>query len=279
MSHPLVFIASLGHSGSTLLDLVLGGHSRLVGLGEVAAVLKSFAEDGASLAGACSCGQEAASCAVWGQVARRLADEPDATPARRYRLVFETVRTVFGPEVMPVDSSKYLPWLRLLRDEADVDLKVLFLLKDVRNFMVSELEAGGRKRGQGQRRRRMTPLRAFAYWHRHNRAVERFIDDRGLPVFCLGYEELCLAAEPIARRLCGFLGLDFEPGMLHLRSSRSHVLRGNRMRHQPEKAAITYDHRWFLRREWLLPAILCPGIMRYNRDRVYSNGLEATWVR
>lgn len=279
MTRPVVFIASLGHSGSTLLDLVLGGHSRLVGLGEVAAVLASAGDGSASLAGTCSCGREAASCELWGEVARRLRVESGASLARRYRIVFETVAAVFGPDVTPVDSSKYLPWLKLLHDEADVDLRVLFLLKDVRNFMVSELEAGTRKRGQGQRRRQMTPWGAFAYWHRHNRAVGRFLRDRGLPVFQLGYEELCLAAEPIVRELCRFLGLVFEPAMLDLRSSGSHVLSGNRMRWQPEKATLTYDHRWFVRRDWLLPAILCPRVMRYNREQVYANGVEAMWAR
>lgn len=279
MMQPVVFIASLGHSGSTLLDLVLGGHPRLVGLGEVAAVLTSGGDGGPSFAGACSCGEDGLSCPLWSEVARRVHAEPHASVARRYRIVFETVTAVFGPDVMPVDSSKYLPWLRLLHDEVSIDLRVLFLLKDVRNFMVSEVEAGSRKRGQGQRRRQMSPLGAFAYWHRHNRAVEQFLQERGLPTFQLGYEELCLAAEPIVREISSFLGLTFEPAMLELRSSRSHVLRGNRMRRQPEKAALTYDHRWFMRRDWLLPSLLCPGIMRFNRDHVYANGIDATWSR
>lgn len=279
MTDPVVFIASLGHSGSTLLDLVLGGHSRLVGLGEVAAVLTSGSDGQPAFTGDCSCGQDAASCPLWSEVAHRIHAEPHAPLARRYRIVFETVAAVFGSDVMPVDSSKYLPWLRLLHDEVSVDLRVLFLLKDVRNFMVSEVDAGSRKRGQGQRRRRLSPLGAFAYWHRHNRAVEQFLRDRQLPMFQLGYEELCLAAEPIVREICRFLGLAFEPAMLELHSSRSHVLRGNRMRRQPEKAALTYDHRWFMRRDWLLPAVLCPRIMRYNRDHVYSNGIDATWSR
>ena len=279
MTHPVVFIASLGHSGSTLLDLVLGGHSRLVGLGEVATVLTSGNDGEPSFTGDCSCGQDAASCPLWSEVARRIQAEPHAPLARRYRIVFETVAAVFGPDVTPVDSSKYLPWLRLLHDEGGVDLRVLFLLKDVRNFMASEVETAARKRGQGLRRRQMSPLGAFAYWHRHNRAVEQFLRDSTLPTFQLGYEELCLATEPIVREICRFLGLAFEPAMLKLSSSRSHVLRGNRMRRQPEKAALTYDHRWFMRRDWLLPSVLCPGIMRYNREHVYSNGIDATWSR
>jgi hypothetical protein len=279
MTHTVAFIASLGHSGSTLLDLVLGGHSRLIGLGEVAAVLTAGSDGGSSFTGGCSCGQDASSCVLWSEVARRVQAEPHAPLVRRYRIVFETVAAVFGADVMPVDSSKYLPSLRLLHDEVGVDLRVLFLLKDVRNFMASEIEAATRKRSQGQRRRRLSPLGAFAYWHRHNLAIERFLGASRLPTFQLGYEELCLATEPIVREICRFLGLAFEPAMLERRSSRSQVLHGNRMRRQPEKASITYDHRWFMRRDWLLPAIFYPRIMRYNRERVYSNGIEAMWAR
>jgi len=35
----VVYIASMGHSGTTLLDLVVGQHSKFVGLGEIFSVL------------------------------------------------------------------------------------------------------------------------------------------------------------------------------------------------------------------------------------------------
>lgn len=37
----IIYIASLAHSGSTLLDLVLGGHPHFIGLGEETKVLDS----------------------------------------------------------------------------------------------------------------------------------------------------------------------------------------------------------------------------------------------
>ena len=40
MSKRVVFIAGLEHSGSTLLDLLLGGHRQLVGLGELFHLLR-----------------------------------------------------------------------------------------------------------------------------------------------------------------------------------------------------------------------------------------------
>jgi len=55
-----VFIASLGHSGSTLLDLMLGSHPRLVSLGEVHATIARAGEP----QNPCTCGKPAEGCAV-----------------------------------------------------------------------------------------------------------------------------------------------------------------------------------------------------------------------
>ena len=44
MTEPgLLLIRGLGHSGSTILDLALGAHSQVVGLGEAARVLEAHA--------------------------------------------------------------------------------------------------------------------------------------------------------------------------------------------------------------------------------------------
>lgn len=69
----LVFIASLSHSGSTILDLILGGHSRFVGLGEIVRVLRpgpTGLEKTRKLL--CSCNKEMDQCVFWGKVACQL---------------------------------------------------------------------------------------------------------------------------------------------------------------------------------------------------------------
>jgi hypothetical protein len=78
-------------------------------------------------------------------------------------------------------------------------------------------------------------------------------------------------------RICEFLDIGYEPAMLVPERSTSHVIRGNRMRHDSRRRAVSYDPRWLLRREWLMPALLCRRIMRFNREQVYSNGLVEDW--
>jgi hypothetical protein len=276
MSRRVVFIASLGHSGSTLLDLVLGGHSGVVGLGEVGRSVCPSADTSAVV---CSCGHEAGACGFWSGVLRRLAAAPASTDAKRYEIVLEAFADSFGPDAILVDSSKYLQWLRVLATLGSLDLRVLFLVRDVRSFTISEIDNVARKRRGGQAYRGTGPFAAFRRWHAENRKTRDYLITSGLPVFTLGYEELCLAPERIVPKLCRFLDLPHEPSMLVLERSASHVLRGNRMRHDAGRRVVSYDPRWLVRGEWTLPSLLCRRIMRSNREWVYSNGIVADWQR
>ena len=78
MTEPgLLLIRGLGHSGSTILDLALGAHPQLIGLGEAVRVLERprLGEEHKGpqqLRGdlrferRCTCGELAGDCPVWG---------------------------------------------------------------------------------------------------------------------------------------------------------------------------------------------------------------------
>ena len=79
----LLLIRGLGHSGTTILDLALGAHPQITGLGEAVRLLeKPAAKDShrgpAQLRGdlrhqrLCTCGQVADACPVWGAMLRWL---------------------------------------------------------------------------------------------------------------------------------------------------------------------------------------------------------------
>lgn len=65
-----VYICSAGHSGSTLLDLLLGSHSQIESLGEIINFSKNI-----SLNTPCTCGEPVRSCSVWKQVVSILNDQ------------------------------------------------------------------------------------------------------------------------------------------------------------------------------------------------------------
>jgi len=65
-----VYICSAGHSGSTLLDLLLGSHSKVESLGEIAHLPKNIA-----LNTECSCREPVQSCSLWKPVIANLGAE------------------------------------------------------------------------------------------------------------------------------------------------------------------------------------------------------------
>ena len=62
-----IYICSAAHSGSTLLDLLLGSHSQIESLGEI-----SFLGQDLAVNNRCTCGSPVRACHVWRAVAERL---------------------------------------------------------------------------------------------------------------------------------------------------------------------------------------------------------------
>ena len=73
----LLLVLGLGHSGTTILDLVLGPHHQMIGLGEAIRILRTplpgEQQRGPARLRAelrhqrlCTCGRTAANCPIWG---------------------------------------------------------------------------------------------------------------------------------------------------------------------------------------------------------------------
>lgn len=275
----MIVVACLGHSGSTLLDLVLGKHPRIVGLGEVfagMAVLSRPPKRSADLQ--CTCGSPPEQCRLWGPVSARLRDGTERSREEKYTVVLDAFAQTFGSDKIPVDISKNaddrlrsIKTIRLASPQTKIH--VIHLLKDVRPYVISRMDEARRKK-----LRRQPVLIHFWRWYRENRAMHRLLAAEGLPILQLGYEELCFQPGETVARITDFLGLEPEPRMVSIDGSSSHTLRGNRMRHQPAKnRSILYDTRWLHRNEWILPAALSPHIMRYNAREVYRNAGPSIW--
>jgi hypothetical protein len=276
----VVYIAGASHSGSTLLHLMLGAHSRCVGLGEAARTLGP-GEGGLerTLRRHCSCGSAPRDCLFWGEAISQLQGERGETLEDRYRGVLATFADVFGSERILVDSSKALPPLRVLARLPEVDLRVVHVIKDVRAWVTSQddLQREESARARGVETRGLGRL--FREWYRKNREIGRFLGEENLPTLRLGYEELCFFPEAMVEMLCQLLGEEPETSMLSPDAARCHMLRGNKaavyhaQRSQTESTAIQYDHRWLCRNDWLLWSLLHPRIMRFNRSEVYGNAV------
>lgn len=262
---PLAFVAGLTHSGTTLLDFLLADHPRLVGLGEVRALIDPASarlwEDDRT----CSCGTRLPECRFWGPAREAIRGLVEDGPVERYRAVGRVFSDVFGADRIPVDSSK-TP--KALDDAlaAGYRPRVLHLVRDVRGWIVS-MRGVDRREGRHGPGRRNRWYRAALWWY-WNRKIERIVAGRGLPALALSYEGLCARPDETLATALRFLGLDpIEPGR---EEPESHVALGNPMRLEPGRREIRYDDRWRESSEWRLPYLLLPMVRRYNRRRVHG---------
>ena len=280
MAEPgLLLIRGLGHSGSTLLDLILGAHPSVVGLGEASRVLlSSSADEFASYQlndwrsvynKPCTCGSMLDECELWSRFFSNW-------PNRRK----ESFEDEFSRLISPL-SSQSIDWIveSYQSDERLLDLhrsvrpvRVIHLTRDVRSWIHSEARRGVTRFGRG----RSVGWRGLQRWVRVNRQLEKELRSSSLQCFNLGYEELALAPEATLKLLCDWLDLDFFPGMLRPeKSSRSHIIAGNRMRYLAGKRnRIVYDGAWLASNSLSVRAsLLVPGVASLNQRLVYSNNL------
>ena len=288
-----VFVLSLSHSGSTLLDLCLGGHPRVVGLGEVYNFARKWLPgvlDGADHR--CSCGADVRACAVWAPVVLRVAGESSAPVSATYRAVGESIRALHPEGAVLLDSSKKPVALEELRSVTGSAVSVILLVRDVRGWIASRRDSPTlrqstrpstvlRQNGYRQVIPRLLsrrPTRLAQQWNReHTDILGSLASHRG-PKFLVSYEELCLQPVKTLAALAAWLGLEPPSADPDPSSSNSHVIVGNKLRVDPERRReIVYDTRWLDRREWIAPYLGLPGLRQRNSELVWSRLRGSDW--
>lgn len=263
----IVYICGLGHSGSTILDMALGAHSRIVGLGEVSRILqadKTNFMDTSFTDIPCSCGRTMKKCSFWSKIRNKALQWDQLSSPSRYSELLSIFSSEFGEDRILVDSSKEISsyFLDLHKEH---ELKVVFLTRDFRSWSYSiHLK---------KKKNIFTlPLR----WKRENKRILSFLETHGVDYFPLGYEEFALYPDKMLSRLCRYLGVPYEDSMLIPAGSSSHVIRGNRARSDPDKIqAIRYDPRWMTSTKASLLSFLYFPLHSFNKKAVFSNFLQS----
>jgi len=239
---PMIWVAGLHRSGTSLLQFLVGALPGHVALGEISTLIASpqmIARAGDSF---CSCGTSIAECSFWGELLPRLNGDGDYAPVLEH---FEK----YYPGQVPVDSSKDVAVLRQVPD-----VRVLFCVRDVREWSVSE----GRQ-----------SVRGFLSWYRRNRELLAKVRDRDRLI--VGYPELALRTEESFRRVAEFLGISDPPDCRNFGRAEHHAVH-TAMKNQPEKMkGVLYDYRWYRETKWVVPWTLLPFVKKFNNDVVYGN--------
>ncbi len=91
----------------------------------------------------------------------------------------------------------------------------------------------------------------------------------------VGYEELSLFPEFILKKICEFIGIEYDPIMLQPNLTKSHVAKGNVVRgDNVKRKAFIYDARWFTSFKLNLLGPLFIPIIIWNNKHVYSNFIQ-----
>jgi len=230
----VVYVAGVGHSGSTLLDLLLSSHPAVASVGEAAGLRRN---PGAR----CACGApDRSACAFWQKVEQRVRDAVGVPLARldvldegpafaaHNRALFEAVAAISGRPVV-VDSSKSARRLRGLLSTPGLEVRPVHLLRDPAAVAWS------------QRRKGRSSLRSAWHWRRRTAAVRQALRHR--PHVQLHYDALVGNPTSALARVLAPLGLQSTRDQLDWAGRERHDLGGNRVRFSRE-SAIQPDQAW-----------------------------------
>jgi len=313
----VVYLGGVGRSGSTLTERILGQLPGVCPVGE----LVHMWQRGVGMGERCGCGEAFPACGFWQEVGAAAFDGwdnvdlehfarlraavdrtrfipllaiPTMHPSRRrllddyvsyYLKLYTAIRQVSGCSVI-VDSSKHASLAFCLRSSAELDLRVIHLVRDSRAVAYS----WSRK---VLRPDTATPSYMATYtasgaawpWTSQNAAMQLFARS-GTPTLRVRYEDLITATEATLARIATFAGLPATVGRLGFlggdESGRwadldaAHTASGNPMRFATGRIPIRLDEVWRTAmptaRRRTVTALTLPLLLHYG----YSSRVRAT---
>ncbi len=270
--YTLLYILGSGHCGSTLLDLLLNGHSQILGLGEIVALKRYIAlakkvprNSPKPLQSSCRRNQlkdwievesHPLDTPFWQAVKRcyeSIAEAPFDRIDTHHYSKWSTIRSWQTEDIeswvrpnkallssvhqissrnILTDASKSPHRLYLLQRSGLFDIRVIHLLRDGRAVINSYIRKYGDFR---LALRRWAAPALLAFYVRRTFAKTDWLLVR--------YEELATRPEDTLKTICAFLGVNFESEMLVYRNQPYFGIGGNRMRER-EDEHIILDEGW-----------------------------------
>ena len=283
----VLYVAGLGHSGSTLLGALLGQLDGFFYAGELTSTGRALA-DGSD----CGCGEPIPSCPAWSAILAsfgaavdpleldrsvgraRGAVRQELFPGRgldrsqtAFAALFRAIAETTGTRVV-VDSSKWPGYARFLEQVDGLEVAVVHLVRDPRGVVHSRLRSAERRGFP------LTPPPAgfAAVWSVWNALIE--LVWRRRRYLRLRYEDLVARPEDAVRRAAALVGeaperLPFlAPDVASL--APTHSVAGNRSRFRTGEVPIRLDDEWRLtprlgaRERRAVAALTWPVRLRYG---------------
>ncbi|MEA5420879.1 sulfotransferase [Spirulina sp. CCNP1310] len=205
-------IAGTGHSGSTLLGLLLGNHSTSFFCGEGNKSQYIGKENAPARKRFCKfCGPD---CPIWGQLV--LNPEQDLYEQLAQRIWEKQHQE----KTLMIDSTSGSYWIRQQWQQLEQTAAqpyLVFLQRDGRGVVNSY--------------RRKYPQRDFIEiiqdWLDNIHKAQTLFNEFNGPKIIIHYEDLAVNTHGVLKSLCEFLEIAYEPEMINFGNSEYHVLGGN----------------------------------------------------
>ena len=302
---PLVgYVGGLGRSGSTLLELCLGGLPNVCAVGELVHIWQRGVLENQL----CGCGQRFHDCPFWRDVGSRafggwerahaeevlalrrsvdrnrfvprlLAPRPGSAFLRRvreydavYRRIYSAVLEVAQAEVV-IDSSKHVSLAACLRWDEDLDLRLVHVTRDSRGVAYSWSKEVSRPEVADTvtYMARYSALKSSVRWLSQNTMFEA-LGAAGTPRLHVRYEDFVHAPAETVGLVAEYLGqeapqdLGAPPGQVLLRPN--HTVSGNPMRFSTGTVTVRADEAWRRKmpasRRRLVASLTFPLRVRYG---------------
>jgi hypothetical protein len=258
----LLYIYGSGRCGSTLLDMLLNGHSRVIGLGEITTVMRLFNPLSLPEGYSIQHGREEYE-QFWDKVRGRYRallgypfEQIDLRPprwgtlmrgwnavdmerwARQMEALLSSIHGITSKPMLAV-ASKLHHVLHLLLASGSFDIKVIHLVRDgraVANFYIRRYNAFT----SGVRLWTVTGV--LAPWFQRRLGPDKWLGVK--------YEALATQPEESLKTICRFLGLDFEPAMLRFSCRPYFGIGGSPGTFSNAEERIFLDTRWHEELSW-----------------------------
>jgi Sulfotransferase family len=238
----VIFIASLSHSGSTLLDLMLNAHPEVASVGELKQLGRFARLEKANRRLRCTCGAESLlTCDFWTRVSAlteaaigrtigelNVEDYDDGESFDRDNVALFRAISAAAEKSYVVDSSKQVTRLARLIGNPALDVFPIFLLRDPKGQICSS-------------KRSSSLSKLIGDYVRTNREIYDLVKHR--PHAVIRYEQLVKHPEPVLTALMHELGLSFDPHQLQWASAVRHNVGGNGMRRN-SSSELKLDEKW-----------------------------------
>ena len=278
----LIYLLGAGRSGTTLLAIVLNNHQDIKAIGEMHQFVEHLKDHKQ-----CSCGELLQSCPFWNDIINDLGWDPnelanileDIERKEEHKNILKlllskkadeeylkTQTKIFGaihkraPSMTLLDSSKYIARYLLLKRSDKLDLKGVYVIRDVRGVINSFSKEVQTKRG---------PLSTIFYYMLVN-FFGQIVSWLDKDIIKVKYEDLIEDPMNILNQIYTHtIGAEKKVNTLPGNYEMPHIIGGNRMKVQ-KNIKINKDFEWksnISRRKQILYYILASPIMIINNYR------------